>query len=677
MHRIAKPVGLVLLLAVALLARIIVQVQATAQPAEQGDRSTGAPHPGERSDVRGFGSLPSWDHSRPLVLAPEAVPAPNDACQEPLAVSLTIKDHKYAAQFDTTEATTAANDPAQSCTIGGPAVNSKSVWWSIRAPEDGELTLSTITENPQRYDTVVSLYSSSAACGALSRAVEIACDDDTSAFQSRLKVLVDSNQSYLTEVTGWGIDNPGGVLDIIAFFETNTRWQAPPGAGLPKHVHRHIAATDGTYLYLIGGQDPYLSSSVYRYDPEIATWLVLEDIPSPYSNSDGAYLDGRIYIPSGFADSDADPNQPYEGIHYTYIISDNAWTISAPMTSTGTITEPIAWGSAAADPEGGVYYYTGGRYGTDPGHPLDYVFEYEAGTDSWRTLPSMITPRYAHEAVFLAGKLCVAGGLDQEAQPMTGAECYDPGSETWSPITDMHIPRSMFGSAVGPDGRWYVFGGLRINTTTETVTTPKAEVYDPQSGTWTLYDQHWSLNQSRDWLTGTALGDYIFAAGGFLPSEGEFGLVVDSFEELQVRDRASFLSFVPFIERDLPSGIGTWHEPNNAIPFAFGPLVSGTELQSDFGYAWDTEDFFFLVTEGTADIHVHLAQIPAGSNYDLYLYGTDASGTPKSLFAASEQESNLDESFTVADAPAGVYYVRVRNAWLIPSSQRYLLRVVY
>ena len=44
-------------------------------------------------------------------------------------------------------------------------------------------------------------------------------------------------------------------------------------------------------------------------------------------------------------------------------------------------------------------------------------------------------------------------GLDQEANPLTGAECFDPATDTWSTIADMHMPRSMFGSAVGSDGR--------------------------------------------------------------------------------------------------------------------------------------------------------------------------------------------------------------------------------
>ena len=667
-RRIANTTLLLLMLAVALLATAIAAVQATVD----GDHSSSfGAHPAERSDVHGLSSLADWSVPQLLTSSTEAIPAPNDSCHEPISVTL-LGGSNYSIAVDTTAATTDPNDPLQGCTIGGPAANAKSVWWLFQVPQDGELTISTISANPKRYDTVITLYPADIDCESLSPADEIACDDDIHAFQSKLTALVDAGQFYLAEVTGWGADNPGGELDLVAYFETNTHWQAPPGAGMPRRLHRHIATTDGWHLYLIGGQAPELSSSVYDYDPETATWRMLSDIPSPYSNSDGTYLDGRIYIPSGYAGGD--PYQPYQGIHYTYVITDDTWLTSAPMTATVVISEPIAWGAVAADPDRGLYYHTGGRYGTDPGQPLSYTLEYDTHTDSWRALPPLTTPRYAHQAVVLDGRLCVAGGLDQDAQPMTSGECFDPLSETWSPIAEMYLPRAMFGSAVSLDGNWVVFGGLTVNTMTATLTTPKTEVFDPHTGSWTLLSQHWSLNLSRSWLTGTTIGNHIFATGGFLPAKG---LVVDSLERLALHRRGPFSSVVPVVGKGLPSGIGTLHEPNDAIPFAFGPLSGDTDLESDFGLVWDTEDFFFFVTAETADIEVHLTQIPARSNYDLFLFGTDEMGTPKYLYAASQRGSNLDESLSVSQAPPGQYYIRIQNVLRIPNSQRYLLQLRY
>lgn len=242
-------------------------------------------------------------------------------------------------------------------------------------------------------------------------AQEIACDDDTYAIQSLVTALVDASRPYLVAVTGWNADNPAGELAIVAFFQTNTRWQAPPGVGLPKRLHPHTATTDGTDFFLIGGQDsqyPCLSSRVCRYQLDTATWHALQKIASPYSNSDGAYFDGHIYLPSGYAGGQS--LQPYECIHYTYLISDDALMISEPMASAGAISEPVAWDAVTADPDRGFYFYTGGRCGTDPGKPLPYIFEYNAAGDSCRILPPMTTPRYAHEAVYIAGRLCVTGG---------------------------------------------------------------------------------------------------------------------------------------------------------------------------------------------------------------------------------------------------------------------------
>lgn len=142
-------------------------------------------------------------------------------------------------------------------------------------------------------------------------------------------------------------------------------------------------------------------------------------------------------------------------------------------------------------------------------------------------------------------------------------------------------------------------------------------------------------------------------------------------------DQGPFASFLPLVKRGLPSETGTLHEPKKAIPFASGSLSSGTELKSYFGYAQDTGDFFCLVILATTDIEVHLTGIPAGSNHDLYLYGTDDMGLPKSLFAVSQQGSSPDESLVANQAPAGLYQVRVQNLWRVPSSQLYTFEVAY
>jgi len=623
---------LLLLLAAVMAAGVIVQAQEiTPFPP--------SPHPPDCPSVRGTAGPPRWETFSSA--APQAGRgAISDECSNAISVTLTAGAPSFADGVLTTGATITDTDPIQSCAWGGPAVNSNSVWWRVTVPEDGRLSVSSITENPGRYDTVVTIYPAAAGCGSLNTGNELGCDDDSHAFQSQASALVDGGEAYLVQVTGWGENNEGGDLDLFLHFALDTHWQYPSGTGLPIPLTRHVTVSDGEYLYLVGGWRPPDQKHTYRYDLRADTWSALEEMPVSYSNTDGVYVDGRIYIPSGYAGS-----SPYEGVHYTYTISDDIWsTLSAAPWG----AEPIAWGAAAADPSDTAYYYTGGRYASTPDVPLPNVLQYDIISDTWHTLLYMNTPRYAHRAAFLGDELCVVGGIGGGGQPLAGGECFNFDSQSWSPTADLNIPRSSFGSAVGADGRWYVFGGVISGT----ITTPKTEVYDPQADHWTLLDQRWSLNQSREWPGGAQVGNRIYATGGRLPDQE---VVVSTIEWLFV---GASLNYLPLITNGAPAANG--HEPNDALPLAYGPLASGVPLVSDFAQGGDNEDFFYIETGINATIQVTLTNIPAGSNYDLYLYGRD-NGNAKHLFASSTNLSNADEHLAAGPVPAGVYYIRVRN----------------
>jgi hypothetical protein len=341
------------------------------------------------------------------------------------------------------------------------------------------------------------------------------------------------------------------------------------------------------------------------------------------------------------------------GTHRAYSIAEDTWSVQDPISSTGQITEPIAWGAAAPDQASAAYYHTGGRYASAPEVPLPYTFRYDVVSDGWQALGDMGTARFAHRAAFLAGALYVAGGVGEGGQILASAEQYNPGTGAWTPTAELNLPRYSFGDAVGADGRWYIFGGVVSGT----LTTPKTEVYDPQADTWTLLDQHWSLTQSREWPAGARVGLSIYAVGGYLGAEGG---VVNTVEWLNTGSPASYLPFVS-------SGtVETWadlHEPNNAIPYAYGPLSSGTSLSSNMAQMSDREDFFYLRTQAAGAVQITLKDIPAQD---------------KSLLDSSTNVGHADEMVSVQSLPAGTYYIRIhKDSSSFPSSEPYLLLVSY
>ena len=68
-------------------------------------------------------------------------------------------------------------------------------------------------------------------------------------------------------------------------------------------LDRHATASDGTYIYVIGGEayngaTYTVTSVVYRYDPVGNTWTSLASLPGPYDNSEacGGHRDAHVLV---------------------------------------------------------------------------------------------------------------------------------------------------------------------------------------------------------------------------------------------------------------------------------------------------------------------------------------------------------------------------------------------
>lgn len=136
----------------------------------------------------------------------EAVPAPNDAC-----ASATVVDAvPFHDLVDTSLATRVSSDPLQSCSTGGPAQNSNTVWYRVTAATAGTVRFDSFGSS---YDTVVTAYTG--ACGALT---EVACEDDAgSGLQSEVAFLATAGTTYLIEVAQYGPPG-GGALSVTLDF---------------------------------------------------------------------------------------------------------------------------------------------------------------------------------------------------------------------------------------------------------------------------------------------------------------------------------------------------------------------------------------------------------------------------------------------------------------------------
>jgi len=159
--------------------------------------------------------------------------------------------------------------------------------------------------------------------------------------------------------------------------------------------------------------------------------------------------------------------------------------------------------------DGKVLVAGGGATGTDA-----QLYDPAAGT--WARTGSMGS-NGSTATLLLGGRVLVVGGHNEAGGSVASAQVYDPGSGTWTRTGDMTTPRRGFSVTRLPDGKVLVAGGEADLRTGNPVELASAELYDPDTGTWTRTG---SMAATRFGHTATLLsnGEVLVAGGaGFAP----------------------------------------------------------------------------------------------------------------------------------------------------------------
>jgi hypothetical protein len=343
-----------------------------------------------------------------------------------------------------------------------------------------------------------------------------------------------------------------------------------------------------------------------------------------YSNTTAALVGDRIYVPSGYNGNDLG----YDGLHWSFRIPpDDDPHDFGSWNTVQQLPRKVAWAASAVPPstQNPGYYLMGGTTSTDlfgaNTIASNEAYFYSANSDDWLPITAMQTARYAHTGAWVsAGNLgaCVAGGLG--TQPgggfviHTSAECYRPGGG-WRSIADMNIARIGAGSAVGPDGKWYVFGGQTAIDSTTLIPVLQTEVYDPRQGTWSVLPPEFNLGgqdllSARGFPSGSVVGNDLYVVGGSIFVNGEQAMPLT--EKINIPPVSSYAPVALAFGEDFLL-------PDDTFGMA-RPLPFGFHYEGDFDRQRDFYDFFsFSITE-PQDIRIEL-EVPDGNNFDLYLFG--------------------------------------------------------
>jgi subtilisin family serine protease/N-acetylneuraminic acid mutarotase len=273
-----------------------------------------------------------------------------------------------------------------------------------------------------------------------------------------------------------------------------------------------------------GGNNALRSWEVYS--PDTDTWEY------PYGNwmlnnrahLASAALDGKIYLMGGYTTVGDGGNL-------------DAVTVFDPETESFTETQSLpqasclSWAVTAGD----KIYVTGGLDAEDNPTGAFYAFDPDADEgEKWQTLTATLsTPRFAHGAVALNGKIYIFGGLESwedEEIYLASGEILDLSTGTVSVMASMPIALARFGTAC--DGRYiYAVGG----TNNDFWYTPKDTVlrYDTQTDTWSSLPDR-QLVQAKLAAPAIFVGDLgLFSINGGINTTTTSGIFSSAFAATQ------------------------------------------------------------------------------------------------------------------------------------------------
>ena len=217
--------------------------------------------------------------------------------------------------------------------------------------------------------------------------------------------------------------SPAEVIPTEVF--DGTSWH--DAAGIPVPGDHLAAASDGTYLYAVGGRRLEVTSNtaaVQRFDPNADRWTQLPAAPGKVSDAAAAVVGGRLIVAGG--------------------------------ESIGTV--------------------------------FNTVWAYDLVSSTWSTLPNLPAPRHGLAVAGIGNTLYAIDGASQAGhnastptvQTLTVIPAAAQPAAAWRQAGDSLYATQQVGAAVDKSGRIWVAGGL----TDAQHATVKTEFYDPTVGTW-------------------------------------------------------------------------------------------------------------------------------------------------------------------------------------------------
>jgi len=234
-----------------------------------------------------------------------------------------------------------------------------------------------------------------------------------------------------------GIVNNSAITNAYKYDPTTNTWTSI--APLPAARGWFSGASDGTYVYLLGGVDQNFNTTatLWRYDPVSNTYntsLPSYTIPTYFHAS--AYLNGKIYRIAGAAIG--------SDFHVeVYTIATNTWSMAANY--------PFANHNLMAAALSGYVYAGGGN--ASPGN----AWRYDPNANTWTAIADLPAGRSSAASGAYNGRWILAGG-DVNFATSNSVIAWDPATNTRNNLANMVQARDNLEGATAGQSFYAVAG---------------------------------------------------------------------------------------------------------------------------------------------------------------------------------------------------------------------------
>ena len=280
-----------------------------------------------------------------------------------------------------------------------------------------------------------------------------------------------------------GFDGAGATATCELYDTSSGTWSPTGNLTFARGGQNAVLLSDGRVLVIGGyGTGPLPLQSAEIYDPATGAWSSVGNIAVGLAAGFAVGLsDGRVLVGGGV---DNLGNSPA-----TVEVIDFA---TGTVTMAGELHEARWSATATLLPDGSVL--VAGGYDPNTGQALSSSEIYTPVRNKWTLGSPMPVARYGHTATLLTAsspdsltgrrELLITGGTDGY-NLLASTEVYDPATQVWERVGDLHQGRYDDTATALTDGRLLLTGGDAFTANTWTLLA-STEIFDPVTGTWAI-----------------------------------------------------------------------------------------------------------------------------------------------------------------------------------------------